>query len=121
MNSADKFTQDVIDGFAGTDLFKIIYKKYSDSWDHDHCEICGIKFTENPSSDDLNKDREDFTPEQWQALGSVGRENWFAKREWDRVPKSTQNALLREDPTQGGIYGSYASRDRKSTRLNSSH
>ena len=69
MNSADKFTQDVIDGFAGTDLFKIIYKKYSDSWDHDHCEICGIKFTENPSSDDLNK-----------GYSTDDKYNWFCQK-----------------------------------------
>ena len=28
------------------------YRKYRDDWDHDHCEFCSAKFSENPT--DLN-------------------------------------------------------------------
>lgn len=24
------------------------YKKYSEEWQHDHCEFCSLKFSENP-------------------------------------------------------------------------
>lgn len=30
----------------GVDLKKSIYKKYSEKWEHDHCEFCGNKFSE---------------------------------------------------------------------------
>lgn len=31
------------------------YKKYSDTWDHDHCEFCGSKFMESIGPDILNE------------------------------------------------------------------
>jgi len=33
-------------------LKKSIYKKYRNNWEHDHCEFCGSKFSEN--KEDLN-------------------------------------------------------------------
>ncbi len=31
----------------GVTLQKKTYKQFRDGWDHDHCEFCGAKFTEN--------------------------------------------------------------------------
>ncbi len=30
----------------GVTLILAKYTRYSDKWDHDHCEFCGVKFTE---------------------------------------------------------------------------
>ena len=30
----------------GVTLFPARYTRYSDAWDHDHCEFCAVKFTE---------------------------------------------------------------------------
>jgi len=31
----------------GLEFTKQKYTKYSDTWEHDHCEFCGIKFSED--------------------------------------------------------------------------
>ena len=40
----------------GLKFTKQIYTKYSDNWEHDHCEFCNIKFSEeqDKSSDSIN-------------------------------------------------------------------
>ena len=30
---------------SGTTFARRAYRPYSDSWDHDHCEFCDVKFT----------------------------------------------------------------------------
>ena len=32
----------------GVALSKQTYKKYREGWEHDHCEFCGAKFSEQP-------------------------------------------------------------------------
>jgi hypothetical protein len=32
----------------GVTLTRKRYRKYRDDWDHDHCEFCWAKFSENP-------------------------------------------------------------------------
>ena len=36
----------------GVSLARQTYRKYRQDWDHDHCEFCGVKFSESRS--DLN-------------------------------------------------------------------
>ena len=31
---------------SGVTLFSASYRRYSEAWDHDHCEFCRVKFTE---------------------------------------------------------------------------
>lgn len=33
---------------TGAALRRRPYRRYSESWDHDHCEFCGSKFAEPP-------------------------------------------------------------------------
>lgn len=49
----DKNLKQIIDTYAGVVLFKRKYTKHSESWDHDHCDVCGQKLTEKPGPDDL--------------------------------------------------------------------
>lgn len=39
----------------GVPLIWKAYKRYSDSWDHDHCEFCWAKFSEEPAPDLLTE------------------------------------------------------------------
>ena len=34
---------------SGLEFTKRRYERYSESWDHDHCEFCGAKFCEDGS------------------------------------------------------------------------
>jgi hypothetical protein len=36
----------------GVPLYKMVYRKYREGWEHDHCEFCSAKFSEGPC--DLN-------------------------------------------------------------------
>jgi len=51
-NSNDWRITDQEDYLKDKPLFFREYSKYSQEWDHDHCEFCFEKFSEN--SDDLN-------------------------------------------------------------------
>ena len=35
------------------------YKRYRDDWDHDHCEFCGVKISEEPQDENYGYAMED--------------------------------------------------------------
>ena len=52
---------------SGLEFTKEIYVKYSDAWEHDHCEFCGIKFSEakDISSGSTNKGYQSKDKYRW--------------------------------------------------------
>lgn len=57
------FNYDQVNDWRLTDQAKYLYKKilywqnyqaYSETWEHDHCEFCWAKFTEENQSEDLH-------------------------------------------------------------------
>ena len=52
MADIEPWVKEIVEAFAGVALFRRKYALHSESWDHDHCEICGQKLMDrtNPES-----------------------------------------------------------------------
>lgn len=71
--------QENIASYDGIVLIRQKYTRYSDSWDHDHCEICGNKLMEVASEDAEDEGYSTEDRYNWFCLACVKKYDKFAK------------------------------------------
>ena len=87
MDAPDSHTKSILDGFSNVDMFKLKYRQYTETWDHDHCEICGIKIVENPSNDEVGEGYSTDDKYNWICQNCI--ETYSGHAKWNLFPDTS--------------------------------
>jgi hypothetical protein len=63
----------IIDTYADVVLINRKYTRDSETWDHDHCDVCGQKFIEKPGPDAIDHGFSTVDAYNWICEACVGK------------------------------------------------
>ncbi len=75
----EPWIKEIIDTYDGVALYRKKYSRYSESWDHDHCDICSQKLMEAPGQDIENEGYSTDDSYNWICIGCANKYGPFAK------------------------------------------